>query len=81
MFLVGEGATLMGKVYNGVYCGVYCGLSTASEVFLIFYYPLYKYLVCFFLFVRVSNDPEVLLPKYSKTAILHAPHFQRVVIN
>ena len=36
-------------------------------------------LVCFFLFVIFGDEPEVFLPRYSQTAILHAAHFQRVV--
>ena len=36
-------------------------------------------LVGFFLFALVSNDPEVFLPNYSQTAVLHAAHFRRVV--
>ena len=35
--------------------------------------------VFFFLFAPISDEPEVFLPKYSQTAILHAPHFRRVV--
>ena len=59
--------------------GVYYGLSTASEVFLIFTTQLYQYLSVYFLFALVSDEPEVFLPKYSQTAILHAAHLQRVV--
>ena len=33
----------------------------------------------FLLFAPVSDKPEVFLPKYSQTAILHAAHFRRVV--
>ena len=33
----------------------------------------------FFLFALVSDEPEVFLPKYSQTAILHAAHFRSVV--
>ena len=55
---------------------MYCGLSTASEVFLTFTAQLYQYLSLFALF---SKEPEVFLPKYSQTAILHAAHFRRVV--
>ena len=65
--------------YNGQ--GVYCGLSTASEVFLTFTTQLYQYFNVFFLFTLFSDQPEVFLPKYSQTAILHAPRFQRVVIS
>ena len=61
--------------------GVYCGLSTASEVFLIFTTQLYQYFSLFLLFALFSDEPEVFLPKYSQTAILHAAHFRRVVIN
>ena len=49
------------------------------EVFLIFTTHYTHILVCFFLFVLVSDEPEVFLPKYSQTANLHAPHFRRVV--
>ena len=53
--------------------------STASELFLIFTTQLYQYLSVNFLFALVSDEPEVLPPKYSQTAILHAAHFRRVV--
>ena len=33
----------------------------------------------FCLFAPVSDEPEVFIPKYSQTAILHAAHFRRVV--
>ena len=33
-----------------------------------------------FLFSLVSDEPEVFLPKYSQTTILHAAHFRWVVI-
>ena len=33
----------------------------------------------FFVFTLFSEEPEVFLPKYSQTAILHAAHFRRVV--
>ena len=59
--------------------GVYCGLSTASEVFLIFTTQLYQYFSVFFLFALFSDEPEVFLPKYSQTAILHPANFLRVV--
>ena len=52
--------------------GVYYGLSTASEVFLIFTTQLYQYFSVFFLSALFSDKPEVFLPKYSQTAILHA---------
>ena len=32
-----------------------------------------------FLLALFSDEPQVFLPKYSQTAILHAAHFQRVV--
>ena len=35
--------------------------------------------VIFFLFALFCDEPEVFLPKYSQTAILHAAHFRRVV--
>ena len=59
--------------------GVYCGLSSASEVFLVFITQLYQYFSAYFLFALFSDEPEVFLPKYSQTAILHAPRFQMVV--
>ena len=58
--------------------GVYCGLSTASKMFLIFTTQVYKHFRVF-LFLLVSDEPEVFLPKYSQTAIPHAAHFRRVV--
>ena len=57
----------------------YCGLSTASEVLLIFTSQLYQYFSVFFLFARVGDKPEVLLPKYVQKAILHAAPFWREV--
>ena len=63
--------------YNGQ--RVYCGLSTASEVFLIFTTQLYQYFSVFLLFALFSYEPEVFLPEYSQTAILHAAHFRKVV--
>ena len=65
------------RQYDGQ--GVYCGLSNAFEVFLIFTTQPYQYLSVLFLFTPVSDEPEVFLPKYSQTAILHAAHFRRVV--
>ena len=56
---------------------VYCGQSTASEVFLIFTTQLYQWVI--FLFALVIVKPEVFLPRYLRTAILHAAHFWRVV--
>ena len=56
-----------------------CGLGTASEVFLIFITRLYQRFRAFFLFMLFSDEPEVFLPKYSQTVILHAAHFRRVV--
>ena len=58
---------------------MYCGLSTASEVFLIFTTQLYQYFSVLLLFALFSDEPEVFLPEYSQTAILHASHFRRVV--
>ena len=58
--------------------GVYCGLSTASEMFIYFTTQLCQYFSVFFLFALVSDEPEVFLPKYSPTTILHAAHFWRV---
>ena len=40
---------------------------------------LYKYFSVILLFAPVSDEPEVFLPKYSQTALLHAPHFRWVV--
>ena len=54
-------------------------MSTTSEVFCIFTTPLYQYFSGFFLFALFGDEPEVLLPKYSQTAILNAPHFRWVV--
>ena len=48
-------------------------------MFLILKTQLYQYLSEIFLFALVSDEPEVFLPKYSQTAILHAAHFWRVV--
>ena len=55
------------------------GLNTASEVFLIFTTQLYQYINVFFYLHYFSDKPEVFLPKYFQTAILHAAHLQRVV--
>ena len=40
---------------------------------------LYQYLSMIFLFALVSDEPEVFLPKYSQTAILHAAYLRWVV--
>ena len=48
-------------------------------MFLVFIAQLYQYFSLFFLFALLSDEPEVFLPKYSQTAILHAVHFWRVV--
>ena len=48
-------------------------------MFLIFTTQLYQYYSLFFLFAIFNDEPEVFLPKYSQTAILHAAHFRRVV--
>ena len=40
---------------------------------------LCQYFSMFCLFALFSDKPEVFLPKYSQTAILHAVLFQRVV--
>ena len=59
---------------------MYCDLNTAASVFLIFTTQLYQYSSVFFLlFALFSEEPEVFLPKYSQTVILHAAHFRRVV--
>ena len=58
---------------------MYCGLSTASEFFLMFTTQLYQYFSVFCVFALFRDKPEVFLPKYSQTAILHAAHFRRVV--
>ena len=60
--------------------GVYCGLSTASEVFLILLTSYTIFLCVFLSFALFSDEPEVSLPKYSQTAVLHASHFRRVYI-
>ena len=39
----------------------------------------YNYFSVFFLVVLFSDKPEVFLPKYSQTVILHAANFRRVV--
>ena len=52
----------------------------ASEVFLISTTQIYQYFNVFLLFALFSDKPEVFLPKYSQTAILHAAHFRRVVM-
>ena len=54
-------------------------ISTASEVFLIFTTQLYQYFSVAFLFALFGDGPKVFFPKYSQTAILHAPHFWWVV--
>ena len=59
---------------------MYYRLSTASEVFLNFTTQLCQYVSVCFLFTLIRDEPEVFLPKYSQTAILHAAHFPRVVI-
>ena len=59
--------------------GEYCNPSTASEMFLIFTTQLYQF--AFFLLALISDEPEIFLPKYSQTAILHAADFRRVVNN
>ena len=41
---------------------------------------LKQYFSVIFLFALVSDEPEVFLPKYSQTVILHAAHFRRIVI-
>ena len=38
--------------------------------------PIFQF---FFLFALFSDEPEVFLPKYSQTAILHGAHFRRVL--
>ena len=40
---------------------------------------LYHYFSVCLLFALFSDEPEVFLPKYSQTAILHTAHFWRVV--
>ena len=45
----------------------------------LFLLPNYTNILVFFLFAPVNGKPEVFLPKYSQTAILHAAHFRRVV--
>ena len=48
-------------------------------MFLISITQLYQYFSFLFLFALFSDEPEVFLPKYSQTAIVHAAHFPRVV--
>ena len=45
----------------------------------LFLLPNYTFFSVFFLFALFTDEPEVFLPEYSQTAILHAAHFQRVV--
>ena len=52
-------------------CIVACVLPLRRFLFLL---PNYSNIKCFFLFALVSDEPEVFLPKYSQTAILHAAH-------
>ena len=51
----------------------------ASEVFLIFTTRLCQFFQSVLSVSLFSDEPEVFLPKYSQMAILHAPHFRRVV--
>ena len=44
-----------------------------------FYYPTIPFFTVYFLFALFSDEPEIFLPEYSQTAILHAAHFRRVV--
>ena len=55
------------------------GCIVARQVFLIFTTQIYQYLSVISFFALVSDEPEVFLPKYSQTAILHAAHFRWVV--
>ena len=48
--------------------------------FLFLVLKLYQYLSVIFLVALVCDEPEVLLPKYSQRAILHAAYFWRGVI-
>ena len=50
------------------------GLITTSKVFLAFTTQLYQYFSVFFSIYTISDEPEVLLPKYSQTGILLAAH-------
>ena len=43
------------------------------EYCLLFLIPNYNNILVFFLFALFSGEPEVFLPKYSQTAIPHAP--------
>ena len=52
---------------------------TASVVFLFFYFPIIQIIWHSFLYALCSDDPEVFLPEYFQTAILHAVTFRRVV--
>ena len=51
----------------------------ASKVFLIFTTELHYFVCVYVLFALFSDEPEVFLPEYSQTEILHAAHSQRVV--
>ena len=59
---------------------MYCDLNTASVVFLFFTTQLYQYLSVILLFALFGDEPEVFLPKYYQTTILHAAYFRRVVM-
>ena len=48
-----------------------------STAFFIFTTQLYQYFSV--LFALLSDKPEVFLPEYSQTTILHAVHSQRVL--
>ena len=53
-------------------------MSTASEVFPNFTTQLYQYFSVFLPIALFCDEPEVFLPKYSQTVILHAAHFRVV---
>ena len=68
-----------GPLYSIMTKGCIVALVLPLRCFL-FLLPNYtNILVCFFLFAIFGDKPEVFLPRYSQTAILHAAHFQRVV--
>ena len=77
-FVCGPRLHHIGMLYDVTVTSLLGWVSTASVVFLIFTTQLYQYFSVLFLFALFSDGPEVFLPKYSQTAILHAAHFQRL---
>ena len=45
----------------------------------LFFLSDYTNILVFYLFAPFSDEPEVVLPKYSQMAILHAAQLQRVI--